>query len=97
VIINDLDVGRARRLLRPLKANPPLIVDADAVLAFAISGQRLKTVAGQGGQILQRNGGLQAVQLEACGAFDAGERFDSLALSEVPGPLVPVADDHTKA
>jgi len=97
MIIDDLDVGGTRRLSRPLKANPPLIVDADAVLAFAISGQRLKTVAGQGGQILQRNGGLQAIQLEARGAFDAGKRFDSIALGEVPGPLVSVADDHTKA
>src|SRR5215470_17989558 len=61
VIINDLDVGRARRLLRPLKANPPLIVDADAVLTFAISSQRFKTVARQGGQILQRDGRLQTV------------------------------------
>ena len=40
-------------MLRPLKTNPPLIVDADAVLAFAISLQPLKTVAGQGSQILQ--------------------------------------------
>ena len=81
----------------PLKTNPPLIVNADAVLAFAVSSQRLEMIARQGGQVLQRNGGLQTIQLEARGAFDAEERFDSLALSEVPGPLVPIADDHPKS
>jgi hypothetical protein len=73
VIINDLDVAGTWRGVGPLEANPPLIVDADAVLAFAISGQRLKTVAGQSGQVLKRNGGLQTVQLEARGALDSGE------------------------
>src|SRR5262245_51104102 len=97
VIINDLDVDGTRRGVRPLEANPPLIVDADAVLAFAISGQRLKTVTGQSSQVLHRGGGLQTVQLEARGTLDSGKRFDSLAARKVPGPPVPVADDHTQA
>jgi hypothetical protein len=45
MIIDNLNVGRARRLGGPLKAQAPLIVYADAVLAFAVAKQRLKTIA----------------------------------------------------
>ncbi|HUO05458.1 MAG TPA: hypothetical protein VMU16_09705 [Candidatus Binataceae bacterium] len=51
MIISNLDVYRTRRSFGPFEANPPLIVDAYAVLAFAVSAQRLKPVAGQGGKI----------------------------------------------
>ena len=33
--------------MRPLEANPPLIVNTDAVLAFAVAHQRFKTIARQ--------------------------------------------------
>jgi len=92
VIINDLDVDGTWRGVGPLEANPPLIVDADAVLAFAISGQRLKTVAGQSGQVLNRNGGLQTVQLEARGTFYARKRLDPFPGREVPCALIAIAD-----
>jgi hypothetical protein len=41
-----------------------LIVNADAVLAFAIAEQRLKAIAGQGREVSQRSGRLKAVKLE---------------------------------
>src|SRR5262245_5940530 len=94
MIINNLDVDGTWRGVGPLKAYSPLIVDANAVLPFAISSQSFKPIAWQGSQVLQRNGGLQTIQFEARGAFEAVERFDSLALSKVPGSLIPVADDH---
>ena len=31
VVINDLDIDRAERSFGPFKANPPLVIDADAV------------------------------------------------------------------
>jgi len=37
VIINDLDVLWALRLVRPFETDPPLIVDADAVLASSVA------------------------------------------------------------
>jgi hypothetical protein len=58
MVIDDLHISRSRRPLRPFKANPPLIVDADAVLALAVTGQRLKAVAWQRGKVPQ-----------ACGRF----------------------------
>src|SRR5262245_34736536 len=96
VIVNNFDGRRAGRTVGPLEADPPLVIDADAVLPLAVSGQRFKTVTGQRGEVLQRNGGFQTVQFEARGSFDAGEGFDSFAVGEVSGPLVPVADYHVR-
>jgi hypothetical protein len=48
VIVGDLDVDRPVRALGPLEADPLLVVDADAVLAFAAAAQGLQRVAGQG-------------------------------------------------
>lgn len=45
VIINNLHARWAWCSVGPLKADPPLVGDADAVLALSISCQRLKTVA----------------------------------------------------
>jgi hypothetical protein len=58
------------------------------------AGQRFKTVAGQGGKIFQRCGRLQTVKLQARGAFDPGECLGPFPGGEVPGALVPIADDH---
>jgi hypothetical protein len=41
----------ARGAVEPVEANPPLIVDAEAVLALAIAHQYLKTIARQGGEV----------------------------------------------
>ena|ERR1035441_5784213 len=85
---------RDRGTLRPFEANPPLIVDADAVLALSISPQHLKAVARQHGKISKRDGGFQTIQLHPCSSLDARERFDTFAGREVRRPLVPIADDH---
>src|SRR5690348_6086696 len=47
VIVHDLHVARALCTLRPLKADPPLIVNADAVLALPVSFQGLEPVPRQ--------------------------------------------------
>jgi hypothetical protein len=62
VIVGDLDVDRPVRALGPLEADPPLVVDADAVLAFAVTAQGLQRVAGQGREVLQARGGFQPVE-----------------------------------
>lgn len=47
----------------PDKADPPLIVDADAVLAFPVSRERFKAIARGHPQILNILGGVQHAQL----------------------------------
>ena len=93
MIIDDLHVA-GTRTFSPVEANPPLVVDADAVLVFAIPFPALKTVAGQGSQVSERNGGFQTIQLQTRGASDGRKRLDTLAGCEVAGSLVPIADNH---
>lgn len=94
VIIHDLDPDGAGGTLGPFEANAPLVVDADTELPFPIASQRFEAIARQSGQIADRSGGLQAVELEARGTLDRRERLHSLAGSELSGALVPIADDH---
>jgi hypothetical protein len=46
MVIDDLNLGRPRRPFGPLEANPPLVIDTDAVLALAIALERFEAVAG---------------------------------------------------
>ena len=80
---------------RPFKADPPTVVDANTVLAFAIAFQRFKTIARQGRKIFERDSRFQTVQFQTRGAFYARETFDPFAGRKVYSPFVPVADDHT--
>jgi hypothetical protein len=91
MMVDNFYVNRSQGLFGPFETHPPLVVDADAVLAFAVSGKRFKTIAGQRGNILQRKRDLKTVELEACGAFDSEERLDLSAGSEIPGPLVSIS------
>jgi hypothetical protein len=70
VVINDLNVFRAA--VRPEKAEPVLVVDADAVLADPIASQRFQTVARRNSQIFQPLGDLELPQ------FAAGHPLDGL-------------------
>ena len=94
MVIDNLDIRRAGGAFRPCKANPPLVVDANAVLALSISSQHCKTVARQHGKISERDGGFQTVQLKTRRAFDTGERLDTFADRKIRRPLVAIADDH---
>src|SRR5690348_10976964 len=94
VIVNDLHVRRSWRSSRPLEANPPLLVDSNAVLPQPVALERLEPVSGQRRQISQRRGGFQPIQLPPRRTRKPGEAFDPLSLGEVLGVLVPVADNH---
>ena len=60
VIIRDLDVFRAP--FSPNKANPVLLVDSDAVLAFPVSRKCLQSIAGGNLQFLQRLNRIELIQ-----------------------------------
>ncbi|HKV48711.1 MAG TPA: hypothetical protein VJN69_11530 [Candidatus Acidoferrales bacterium] len=55
----------------PLEANPPLVIDANAVLVVTVASQGFEAVPRQRRKITKRRSGLHAVQLEACAAFKA--------------------------
>lgn len=67
MIVHDLDVVRSVRL--PDEADPPLVVDANAVLVFAVCLQRLQLVARRDAQAGQLAGGVDLKQLAPGGAI----------------------------
>jgi hypothetical protein len=94
VVVNDFYVGRPGRSASPLKANPLLVVDADAVLAPAVATQCLELVARQGREVAERSGSFHTVKLEPGGPFKARKGLYTFPGSEVFGPLVAIADYH---
>jgi hypothetical protein len=94
MVVNNFNICRAGRPCGPLEADPPLIIDANAVLTLSITLQGFESVARQSAQILELDRGFQPIQLESGGALNSRERFDPLTGCEISGPLVPVADDH---
>lgn len=71
MVIDDLHVGHA--LVGPHEAQPPLVVDADAVLALAVAAQRFQPVAGRAAQEVQSLRRVQLRQLALGHAVDVGE------------------------
>jgi hypothetical protein len=96
VVIHDFHMQWTRRLVRPLKADPPLVVDADAVLALPVALQGLESVTRQCRQISERVRRLEPVQLEPRGPLDARQRLDALPGGEGRRSAVSIADDHSR-
>jgi hypothetical protein len=80
MIIDDFDV--IRLAVAPDKTQPPLIVNADAVLAEPITLQRLQVIAGRYTQKIQCSGGMQLHQLSQCDAFKRLEPLYALTLEQ---------------
>jgi hypothetical protein len=63
MIINDLDIRGPRRPSGPLEADPPLVIDPNAVLSLSVALQGFKSVTRQSTKILKLNSRFQAIQL----------------------------------
>ena len=87
MIINDLHVRRAEGVFGPFKASPPLIIDANAVLALPVASERFKAVAGQYGKVFKHDSRIQSVQLQTGSTFDSRKRLYPFTGGEVPGSL----------
>jgi hypothetical protein len=51
MIVDDFDVQRARLALRPLEADPPLIIDPNAPLPLTVSPQSFQPITGKPRQV----------------------------------------------
>ena len=51
-------------------------------------------IARQSGQVFERGGRLETIELQAGGALKSGKGLDAFAASKVSGAAVPVADNH---
>lgn len=61
MIVGDFHL--LRTLIRPAETEAVLLIDADAVLAAAITFQKFKTVAGRAFQILKAGRGMEDQEL----------------------------------
>jgi hypothetical protein len=93
VIVCDLDiVGIA---LLPSEAQPPLIVDAYAVLPFALPSKLLEAISAWDAQVLKRLGCVQHGQLPVDNLLGVqGKPPGSLPPENPFGILVPESPDH---
>jgi hypothetical protein len=63
MVIDNLQVQGTERIFRPLETNPPLVVDADAVLPLTVTLERFETVSRQCRKVFERDRCLQTVEL----------------------------------
>ena len=94
MIIDDFDILRTRRLVRPLETDSPLIINANAVLPFSIASKCFETITRQCRKIPEHACCLQTVQLQTRGTFDTRKCFYALGCGEMFSPLVVITNDH---
>ena len=95
MVIDNLHVMRAVRF--PAKADPPLVVDPDAVLSLAPALQRLKAVAGRHPQLFQFHRRIQHFQFPLHDRQQvAGETPGPDTLKNFPRLVTPKTLDHGK-
>src|ERR1700754_2951626 len=96
VVVHDLDVLGAG--VGPGEADPPLVVDPDAVLTLAVTPENLQPVAGWRPEIVEVHRGVEVAQLpERRSEYSGVVRPDTLALPEPLGVPVPERPDHASS
>ena len=78
----------------PDEAEPELVVDADAVLAMAVSPKRLQAIAWWDLKIVQASGGIKDGELAEGHASEASKTPNRLPLKQGPGVAAAKRPDH---
>jgi hypothetical protein len=92
VVINYLHL--LRRAVTPNKADPPLIINPDAVLTLSLAAQSLESVSGYDSQILQCRGIIEHSKLPPCHPSDVPEPAILFAPEQILGLLRAEGPDH---
>jgi len=92
MIIHNLHIKRIAP--SPAKTDPPLIVNADAVLSLPFSLEGLQAVSGRGSKVAQLHGAVQLSQFPARGPFNGDKAWHALALVEPLGITAAKGPDH---
>ncbi len=80
--------------IAPNKANSPLMINSDRMLAFAIPPQRLPLIARRRGQNPQFRGGMKLEQLPQGNALDRTEALATMVMEKLPGLFRAKALNH---
>lgn len=94
VVVDDLDLAGSWLPVRPAKADAPLLVDPDRVLASAIAVEGFEAVAAEGAQGVERGGCVEDREPAGGLGLEALELPDELAGSEAFGCVVAIAQAH---
>ena len=70
MIVNDLDFVRISP--DPSEADPPLVIDPDAVLVRSIAGELLQSIGRWRAQIFQINGRVELTEFSKGGSLNIG-------------------------
>jgi hypothetical protein len=90
VIVDDFDVHGVERAVRPLKANPPSIVDTDAELTCAVTSQRFEAIAWQAHECLPVGSGFKDLEPFVRLARERLKLLDSFTGGKSGGTLIPI-------
>jgi hypothetical protein len=80
----------------PLKANPPLIVNADPILLFAVPFQRLQPIPRDRCERSKIGSCIEHIQLAKGGTFDSLEPAHRLPADQPLGFSAPEGPNHTR-
>ena len=92
MIVNDFHI--VRLTLIPLKADSPLIVDANTVLTAPCAMQGFEAVSGGNAEVVQPACDLQLAELSPGDGFDVDEATDADAIGERLGIGALERNDH---
>lgn len=94
MVVDQLDILCTTVL--PHEADPPLVVDPDAVLPLAVTLELLETVTRWDSEIFDVRRSVEQLQLSECLALkDLVEGLDVLLAPDALGVLVPERPDRT--
>lgn len=96
MVIDDLNT--LRMTISPEKADPPLVIDADAIRSFSIPFERLEPIRGRQPEIFQPDSGVNRVQLHECPLLNLSrESFHEFALKDSLSIGIAKGFDHTES
>lgn len=83
MIVDDFDSVRVA--VAPHEADPPLVVDADGMLASSIAAHRFQLVSGRGSQNAKLGGRMNLEQFTESNTFKGTEAFAVVIAKELLG------------
>jgi len=93
VVVDDLNVSGSG--IGPAEAEPPLLVDADAVLPSSIAAELLEPVGWRHSEVVQRCRTVEHGELDPCSSLKFGMELRVLTQPYTFGLVIGEGADHT--